>query len=63
MDVAALVAGNHAERCVFRSSSSSSVSASASASAAEKGMTKKCRVCGDKALAFNFNGLSCESCK
>lgn len=26
-------------------------------------LVKKCRVCGDKALGFNFNGLSCESCK
>ncbi|KAH9407858.1 hypothetical protein TYRP_011503 [Tyrophagus putrescentiae] len=60
VDVAALVAGNHAERCVVRNSSSS---VSGSVSAAEKGLTKKCRVCGDKALAFNFNGLSCESCK
>lgn len=24
---------------------------------------KLCHVCGDKAIAFNFNGLTCESCK
>ncbi|CAB4059110.1 NR1IN [Lepeophtheirus salmonis] len=24
---------------------------------------KQCRVCGDKALSFNFNAISCESCK
>ena len=26
-------------------------------------MAKICRVCGDKAIGFNFNGLTCESCK
>lgn len=25
--------------------------------------TKTCRVCGDKALAHNFDVISCESCK
>lgn len=24
---------------------------------------KQCLVCGDKALGYNFNALSCESCK
>lgn len=24
---------------------------------------KKCIVCGDKALGYNFNALTCESCK
>lgn len=24
---------------------------------------KKCRVCGDKATGYNFNVISCESCK
>ncbi|OTF82593.1 nuclear hormone receptor 48-like protein [Euroglyphus maynei] len=25
--------------------------------------TKICGVCGDKALGYNFNALTCESCK
>ena len=24
---------------------------------------KICGVCGDRALGYNFNGISCESCK
>ena len=24
---------------------------------------KRCTVCGDKALGYNFNALTCESCK
>ena len=24
---------------------------------------KKCGVCGDKALGYNFNAITCESCK
>jgi hypothetical protein len=24
---------------------------------------KNCRVCGDKALGYNFNAVTCESCK
>ena len=24
---------------------------------------KRCHVCGDRALGYNFNALSCESCK
>jgi len=24
---------------------------------------KRCLVCGDKALGYNFNAISCESCK
>ena len=28
----------------------------------EKG-NKLCMVCGDKALGYNFNALTCESCK
>ena len=24
---------------------------------------KKCSVCGDKALGYNFNAITCESCK
>ena len=26
-------------------------------------LTKICGVCGDKALGYNFNALTCESCK
>ena len=25
--------------------------------------SKICRVCGDKALGYNFNAITCESCK
>ena len=25
--------------------------------------TKKCGVCGDRALGYNFNAITCESCK
>jgi hypothetical protein len=25
--------------------------------------SKKCSVCGDKALGYNFNAITCESCK
>ena len=24
---------------------------------------KSCRICGDRALGYNFNAVSCESCK
>ena len=34
----------------------------AEASKREKG-NKLCMVCGDKALGYNFNALTCESCK
>lgn len=26
-------------------------------------LSKICGVCGDKALGYNFNALTCESCK
>ena len=26
-------------------------------------VAKKCSVCGDKALGYNFNAITCESCK
>ena len=29
----------------------------------EKMKNKVCQVCGDKALGYNFNALTCESCK
>lgn len=29
----------------------------------DKGKDKLCMVCGDKALGYNFNALTCESCK
>ena len=35
----------------------------AEASKKEKGNNKLCMVCGDKALGYNFNALTCESCK
>jgi len=25
--------------------------------------SKRCSVCGDKALGYNFNAITCESCK
>jgi hypothetical protein len=25
--------------------------------------SKKCSVCGDRALGYNFNAITCESCK
>lgn len=28
-----------------------------------EGRSKKCAVCGDKALGYNFNAITCESCK
>lgn len=28
-----------------------------------KGLNKICGVCGDRALGYNFNAVSCESCK
>lgn len=28
-----------------------------------KGGPKVCGVCGDKALGYNFNAMTCESCK
>lgn len=29
----------------------------------QKGDTKICGVCGDRALGYNFNAVTCESCK
>jgi hypothetical protein len=29
----------------------------------KKGDSKFCLVCGDKALGYNFNAITCESCK
>lgn len=29
----------------------------------QKGDTKVCGVCGDRALGYNFNAVTCESCK
>lgn len=26
-------------------------------------LTRKCRVCGDKAIGFNYNVITCESCE
>lgn len=38
--------------------------ANASSSTSEKRTaTKICRVCGDKAYSYNFNVITCESCK
>ena len=51
------------------SSPSSSESAGAGSAAAANARSRKnkedkiCGVCGDKALGFNFDAISCESCK
>ena len=37
--------------------------ASSASAGGKGGKMKVCSVCGDKALGYNFNALTCESCK
>lgn len=51
------------ESCCDASTSSNSPEIIQQNSSNEKISVKFCRVCGDKALGYNFNVVTCESCK
>ncbi|MPC42452.1 Nuclear hormone receptor HR96 [Portunus trituberculatus] len=45
------------------SSPSSSSKEEGSEGGKKQNEAKKCGVCGDRALGYNFNAITCESCK
>jgi len=43
--------------------SAAATASTAATAGSSQGKYKRCHVCGDRALGYNFNAMSCESCK